>query len=211
MVSRVTEPLSSTFTAKWRNQEISTESDPLLSIPWGNMNLRVNEFTPFTRRLCPDVFMAPGWPRLRWAQEAQADPLENNTKKEKKTWTQMYKGLSCRINSEKQLIRTLVRLSGFQSRHKVACETADSRCSCLMDRLAGPQLLFILSFANYCPRVARGSWAATENNRDNCNKGGKRAAVGPECLTATIMSACVCRLHKQPVQRLIVQRPSAFS
>lgn len=84
MVWRVTEPLSSAFTAKWRNQEISTESDPLLSIPWGNMNLRVNEFTPFTRRLCPDVFMAPGCPRLRWAQEAQADPLDNNTKKEKK-------------------------------------------------------------------------------------------------------------------------------
>lgn len=132
-------------------------------------------------------------------------------KKKKKTWTQTHKGLSCRFNSEKQLIRTLVRLSGFQSRHKVACETADSRCSCLMDRLAGPQLLSILSFANYCPRVARGSWAATENNRDNCNKGCKRGAVGPECLTATIMSACVCRLHKQPVQRLIVQRPSAFS
>lgn len=84
MVWRVTEPLSSAFTAKWRNQEISTESDPLLSIPWGNMNLRVNEFTPFTRRLCPDVFMAPGCPRLRWAQEAQADPLDNNTKKKKK-------------------------------------------------------------------------------------------------------------------------------
>lgn len=85
MVWRVTEPLSSAFTAKWRNQEISTESDPLLSIPWGNMNLRVNDFTPFTRRLCPDVFMAPGCPRLRWAQEAQADPLDNtNTKKEKK-------------------------------------------------------------------------------------------------------------------------------
>lgn len=71
MVSRVTEPFcahSLSSKAKWRNNKISAKSDRLLCVPWHKMNLRINRFTPFTRRLirvCSCHLVALGHAELR--------------------------------------------------------------------------------------------------------------------------------------------------
>lgn len=185
---------SSTSTTKWTNEKFNL----LPSIPSQNINrgqIHSNRQAPS----CPLVALRyvglRVFGRIIWIITHTHTHIKAHEHKRTKVW----------VVAEKQLIRTLVNKEVFSQ------DTSDQwDPSSLSDRLAQLHLLSGLSLANYCPHVAWGSWAATENNRDNCNKGGKCDAVVAESSDSRNNERLCLSLTQTACAKASVQCPSVF-